>query len=408
MFGSQILEVAIGVIFVFTLVSIICSAIREGLEAWLKTRAAFLEHGIRELLHDKDAKEEGIARSFYNHPLIYCLFASEYKPGPATKRPGAWTNGAHLPSYIPAKNFALALMDIAARGPETDFVSSDPNSPVISLASIRMNIENLRNPAVQRVLLTAIDSAQGDLNKAQSNIESWYDSGMDRVSGWYKRSTHWVIFWIGLFTAIALNINIITIGNYLSHNDVARAAIVARAEAAARDPDFGSRNYYAVRSELDSLGLPIGWTNGWGAPRQGYDPVTDDFEAWNHFFAPFLGWLLIAFAATMGAPFWFDILNKVMVIRSTVKPHEKSQEEASEDRQLPTGRTRSPDYDKGAPAQVPEVPGSDFRGGTPPSPEGYIPTPRDAGSNLDGCHMVAEVLTSDEDLPAAEGGVEKG
>ena len=47
MFGSQILEVAIGVIFVFILVSIICSAIREGIEAWLKTRAAFLEHGIR-------------------------------------------------------------------------------------------------------------------------------------------------------------------------------------------------------------------------------------------------------------------------------------------------------------------------------------------------------------------------
>lgn len=42
MFGSQILEVAIGIIFVFLLVSIICSAIREGIKAWLKTRAAFL------------------------------------------------------------------------------------------------------------------------------------------------------------------------------------------------------------------------------------------------------------------------------------------------------------------------------------------------------------------------------
>jgi len=38
-------------------------------------------------------------------------------------------------------------------------------------------------------------------------------------------------------------------------------------------------------------------------------------------------------AATLGAPFWFDVLNKITVIRSTVKPHEKSPEEASEDRQ---------------------------------------------------------------------------
>jgi hypothetical protein len=35
----------------------------------------------------------------------------------------------------------------------------------------------------------------------------------------------------------------------------------------------------------------------------------------------------------LGAPFWFDVLNKFMVIRSTVKPYEKSPPEASEDRQ---------------------------------------------------------------------------
>ena len=52
MFGSEILDVAIGVIFVFLLVSLIASAIREGLEGWLKTRATHLEAGIRELLHD--------------------------------------------------------------------------------------------------------------------------------------------------------------------------------------------------------------------------------------------------------------------------------------------------------------------------------------------------------------------
>src|SRR5690606_15925599 len=102
MFGSAILEVAIGVTFVFILVSIICSAIREGIEAWMKTRAAFLEHGIRELLHDK--KGSGLAEKFYNHPLIYSLFAQGYKPGHKSNSPNAWTSGAGLPSYIPAKN----------------------------------------------------------------------------------------------------------------------------------------------------------------------------------------------------------------------------------------------------------------------------------------------------------------
>ena len=232
MFGSQILEVAIGVIFVFILTSIMCTAIREGIGAWLKTRAAFLEYGIRELLHDKEAL--GLAKHFYNHPLIFSLFPKGYTAGSATKRPTAWTRGGNLPSYIPAKNFAVALMDIAARGPETDALTSDPEGPRISLAAIRMNIENLGNTAVQRVLLTAIDTAQGDLNAAQANIEAWYDSGMDRVSGWYKRSTQWVIFAIALAVSVGLNINTITIADYLYRNDAARAAIVARAETAAR------------------------------------------------------------------------------------------------------------------------------------------------------------------------------
>ncbi|WP_205504621.1 hypothetical protein [Rufibacter psychrotolerans] len=332
MFGSQILEVAIGVLFVFILMSIICSAIREGLESWLKTRAAFLEHGIRELLHDKGA--QGLAKNFYNHPLIYSLFSSEYKPGHATQRPGAWTGGSNLPSYIPSKNFALALMDIAARGPATD-VASAAGAPVISLDTIRANISNIQNPSIQRVMLTAIDSAQGDLNRAQANIEAWYDSGMDRVSGWYKRSTQWVIFWIAFFAAVALNVNTITIGDYLYRNDSVRAVVVKKAEAFAGKGEDAGGGYAAARSELESLGLPIGWAKGWGAPHQGYRIGTDTFDVWGHLFAPLLGWLLTAFAATLGAPFWFDVLNKVMVIRSTVKPHEKSPEEASEDRQHP-------------------------------------------------------------------------
>jgi hypothetical protein len=385
-----------------------CTAIREGIGAWLKTRAAFLEYGIRELLHDKEAL--GLAKHFYNHPLIYSLFPEGYRAGSATKRPSAWTKGGNLPSYIPAKNFAVALMDIAARGPETDAFTSDPEGPRISLAAIRMNIENIGNAAVQRVLLTAIDSAQGDLNAAQANIEAWYDSGMDRVSGWYKRSTQWVIFVIALSVSVGLNINTITIADYLYRNDAARAAMVARAEAAARaqatakDTALVSRNYKAARSELNTLGLPIGWANKWGAPRQDWDGTWGSFQYWNHLFGPLLGWLLTAFAATMGAPFWFDILNKVMVIRSTVKPHEKSPEESSEDRQLPPQRPAPPRVERSG-EPPPAVPATAVLANAPPPQAVLSPPPEDVESSLDGCEVEAEILTPDEDLPAAEGGV---
>ena len=54
-------------------------------------------------------------------------------------------------------------------------------------------------------------------------------------------------------------------------------------------------------------------------------------DIWNLLYAHWLGWLLTAMAISLGAPFWFDMLNKLIVVRSTVKPHEKSKEQESKD-----------------------------------------------------------------------------
>jgi hypothetical protein len=306
----------------------------------LKTRAAYLEHGIRELLQDPEAT--GLAKSFYNHPLIYGLFSGEYNPASRTASGSLSTmaRGRNLPSYIPARSFALALMDIAARGPSTDGPVGNTTGAAVSLQALRTSAAKIDNDAVQRVLLSAIDSAQGDINKVQRNLEDWFNSSMDRVSGWYKRSTQWIIFVTGLAVAAGLNVNTITVTDYLYRNGTTRAAVVARAENAANDPTAFNLNYQAVNQQLNSVGLPIGWTAGWGAPRRGSEPGATGI--WNNGIAPFVGWLLTAFAATMGAPFWFDVLNKIMIIRSTVKPHEKSPDAASEDRQLARSATAQP------------------------------------------------------------------
>lgn len=384
MFGSVILEVIVGVIFINVLVATICSTLREGIEARIKTRAAYLEISIREMFSDKNGS--GIAKAFYEHPLISSLFSDPYTPG-KTGPPALLAKGKNLPSYIPSGNFAVALMDIAARGPVTDAVSSDPASPVLSLATIRQNIVNINNVQVQRALLTAIDTAQGDLNKAQSNIEAWYNGSMDRVSGWYKRSTYWVIFWIGLVVAVGFNINIITIADYLYKNDAVRGVLVKRAETAAADTSYlSSLSYSKARHELDTLSLPIGWNVGWGAPRQG-DPK---LSVWNDFFGPIIGWLLTALAATLGAPFWFDLLKKVMVVRSTVKPPDKTPEEDSPPKNRQAAANGNNPVQQN-PAAAPVQP----------------PFTRDAESGIDGCDvdLVAQQQTADKDLPPAEGGV---
>lgn len=87
-FGSTMIEVAIGVVFVYLLVSLLCSALNESLEAWLRYRARYLKHGIRQLLGD-----ESLAKDFFDHPLVKPL--------------------GTRPSYISARTFSLALWNIA-------------------------------------------------------------------------------------------------------------------------------------------------------------------------------------------------------------------------------------------------------------------------------------------------------
>src|SRR4051794_15033140 len=105
--GSEVLEVGIGIVLMFLLISLICSSMQEGLEGWLKWRAADLERGIRELLNDRDGNK--ILDAFYEHPLISSLYKGPYD---SAKR-------GNLPSYIPAGNFAGAVMDLVARGKTT-------------------------------------------------------------------------------------------------------------------------------------------------------------------------------------------------------------------------------------------------------------------------------------------------
>lgn len=86
--------------------------------------------------------------------------------------------------------------------------------------------------------------------------------------------------------------------------------------------------YENAQQRLASLHLPIGWQSQ--APLEATVRSTARDRVWS-VASPILGWLVTAFAVTLGAPFWFDILNRVMVIRSTVKPREKSGEESSKD-----------------------------------------------------------------------------
>jgi hypothetical protein len=154
---------------------------------------------------------------------------------------------------------------------------------------------------------------------------------MDRVSGWYKRRKQKIIVVVGLAMAVVMNVSTITIAKTLWTNATLRESLVRAAEqyidAAGATGANESPTHRLERNvaQLQSFALPIGWT--WEADDPRSIKQTDP-GVW---IERLIGWMLTGCAISLGAPFWFDLLNKVVVVRSTVKPYEKSPAEPSKD-----------------------------------------------------------------------------
>jgi len=355
LFGSTVLEVIIGMIFVYLLLSLLCSAVAEYIESLLGFRASDLRKGIELLLNDSpetkksadntegsaDKTDKGVdlAQRLYEHGLIRPLYRTANK----------------LPSYIPSRTFALALWNMAGGGAG--------GSSTTNLEDIKRVINTtVPNRELKEALVTLIDDAKGDFDQARKNIEDWYEGMMDRVSGWYKRRVHAILLVIGLVTAAAINADSINIAKALVSDDVLRGSIANAAETYLETakptpeptpcvptpeapcptpptPQTPQEKERAARekvkrakAQLDELGLPLGWVSA--TPDNVGDLRRTPDTKWGLLLKA-LGLVLTGLAISQGAPFWFDLLNKFMVIRSTVKPKEKSQEQPSKDKPAP-------------------------------------------------------------------------
>ncbi|MCU1269945.1 MAG: hypothetical protein JWN74_1239 [Acidobacteriaceae bacterium] len=306
MFGSDIVDVALGMIFTYLLLSLICSALNELIEGRLKNRATDLENGLRELLNDPDGTT--LVKKVYEHGMINGLFKGNYDPVAADK--------TNLPSYIPSRSFALAIFGLLV----------PDRSATNSTASFRDAIAQIGNTKVKDALVTMLNISGDDVDKFRENVENWFNSTMDRVSGWYKRRSQMIVFVLGFVLAMAMNVNSISIANDLWVHKAQRNAMISAtqgylANRPQKEGQIGVDGGLKANIEaFQSYGLPIGWKISRG----------HDVKWWVGFgVVSLLGWLITACAVSLGAPFWFDMLNKLVVVRSTIKPHEKSLEEPS-------------------------------------------------------------------------------
>ena len=196
------------------------------------------------------------------------------------------------------------------------------------MQQFRQAIANLNNRSVEGALLTMTDAASGDAAKLREQIEAWFNSSMDRVSGWYKRRAQWILFAIGFIVALGGGVNTIDIAQKLSRDPKVREALVNQALQTRQSPT-DDQLAQQVKSIDETVGLTLGtptftrWRKPAGA--SGGEEEWQGSQIW----FDVLGCFITACAVSLGAPFWFDTLNKFILVRSTVKPAEKSAPEPS-------------------------------------------------------------------------------
>jgi hypothetical protein len=359
MFGSVVLDVAIGMAFVYLLLSLIASVVQEMLSAFMQLRPANLQRGLHSLFSGNSLNGEmDLVNSIYDHGLIRGLYSdpqmdskmnqSRFRRvmdnvrltarrliGISPDKPlTIEANQLLLPSYIPSRTFALALIDIMNANKA---MGAEAMASITKLLT-EQSKNDVHNKAGQALLTLAID-AQGDIVAFQRNLEQWYNDAMDRVSGWYKRYTQRALICVGIVLALAFNVDSVRVARTLWLDRDARQAMVNAAGSYTKDQsspatqDIGKleaqlqSNVKAFSDVTTSSLLPMGWKHPWHYYESYFRAAPKD--AFFSALTLLAGWLTTALAISLGAPFWFDTLNRFMVVRSTVKPQEKSKTDGS-------------------------------------------------------------------------------
>jgi len=380
-----VLDVVIGLVFIYLLYSLLATIIQELMATWFGFRSKLLERAIFRMLDDnsgdfdkrfssfkslfkrRDDKNGNLVTTppelFYDHPLIKYLSEDKFNS---------------KPSYISKQNFSKVMIDLL-KGDKLK--PGDDVKPLIqqSMDTGKMALNNI--PIGQETLkyLNSIwIDAQGDIEIFRNSLEKWFDDTMERCTGWYKRHTQIIVFIIGFIIAVAFNVDTISIAGKLQKDPNLRAAIVQQADnyikehpklykdtvinlnkiaivttkqdiltgtakadsiTKAKNDSIFNRGIQLTHKADSLINGDIAKANGllglgWSGLK-----LTDsksciaykkdkEFWTWNLFWCclsvvgkfllMLLGWLITALALSLGAPFWFDLLNKLMKMRSSI------------------------------------------------------------------------------------------
>ena len=363
MTGLAVLDVFISLVFIYLLYSLLAMTLIESITTAVSSRSKNLITGIDRLLADDQMS------NWINHTVLNLFWVKTINPlttafysHPAIKYLGHKGINSK-PSYITKDRFGSTLIDLLKKGaylddvenisatlgiiPEYDssklaasvrnleeklkLLTQAESADEVEIGDIEEQLDHLKLELFQRTnkenpwdieglsigaetkyqLKTLWQQAATDKEKFKALIETWYQDQMDRVAGWYRRKLTLLTFVIGFLMAGLFNVDSISLTTELVKNEDMRTMLVESAKTylSENPEEIRSTSLTDQRQYLDSLNVQI----------DKYNYVLGASKENAYTFWTVLGWLITAFAISLGAPFWFDLLSKLMQIRNSVK-----------------------------------------------------------------------------------------
>ncbi len=289
------LQVVIGLIFVLLLLSLLATTMMELVASAFSLRGRNLEKALRNMLASTEVDDRLVA-AFKENALYKQL---SYKYG--KKR--------YSPSYLSDRSFQSILMETILNGEGFD--------------RIEEKLETLPDADLKNVLKQFLRESEHDVEAFKGKVRTWYNDVMDRASGWYKRYTQKILVGMGFFIAVVFNADTLAIYERLESDPETLQQVLTLAEDYVNgkdgleiappqmSPEFDAslnKLEEMINDQVESVKSPLGL--GW--KNVDWSEVT-----WYDVVLKLLGWTVTALAVSLGAPFWFDLLRKLVNIRSS-------------------------------------------------------------------------------------------
>ncbi len=401
------IDVLIGLTVVLLALSMAVTVITQSLTTLLNSRGRHLRRGLTDLLQQLDPAltatwSKAVATRLLTHPLV------SGSNTPVSSNDGtAWfagvatavrrlAGGPRLGNVIHREEFTKLLMGLAAGHGTTELATkakaalstaltnngvSDPDATLKHIRALALQLERsspeLSNMTRQNVAI--LHAAESDL---VAKINNWFDQTMDRTSQRFTASTRAITFGVAFVVAFGLQVDTPSLVNRLAADDQLRAAFVREAKAlqtdqvrAAEEQRQAAEKVKAAQKDDPAAdGATPGTANAAGTPPESENPgaqpaPTDPEEIarkyrvflatngivklpssagwWDGFrTANYLGLLLTALLLSLGAPFWYSALGRLLQLRSVIAAKDdaqRTQRQSNDSAQAGmSGLTRSP------------------------------------------------------------------